>query len=92
MRVTAHIGRTHRRHHARIYGTVTPAVDGMEVGIMRVVDGRNVLVSGTILRHRNTTTSRFSRVVRVKRGIYRVLVRVTNGAQTSSYSAPLLIR
>jgi hypothetical protein len=30
--------------------------------------------------------------VRVKRGLYRVLVRVTNGAQTSSYSAPLLIR
>jgi hypothetical protein len=92
VRVSAHIGRTHRRHHARIYGTVTPAVDGMEVGIMRVSDGRNVLVSGTVLRHSNATSSRFSRVVRVKRGLYRVLVRVTNGAQTSSYSAPLLIR
>jgi hypothetical protein len=92
VRVTAHIGRAHRRHHARIYGTVTPAVDGMEVGIMRVSNGRNVLVSGTILRHGNATSSHFSRVVRVKRGLYRVFVRVTNGAQTSSYSAPLLIR
>jgi hypothetical protein len=92
VRIVAHIGRTHRRHHARIYGTVTPAVDGMEVGIMRITGGRNVLVSGTVLRHGSATSSRFSRVVRVRRGIYRVLVRVTNGAQTSSYSAPLLIR
>jgi hypothetical protein len=92
VRIDAHIGRTHRRHHARIYGTVTPAVDGMEVAIMRITGGRNQLVSGTVLRHRSATSSRFSRVIRVRRGIYRVLVRVTNGAQTSSYSAPLLIR
>jgi hypothetical protein len=92
VRISAHIGRTHRRHHARIYGTVTPAVDGMEVGIMRAVRGRNVLVAGTTLRHRNATSSRFSRKIRVRKGLYRVLVRVTNGAQTSNYSAPLLIR
>jgi hypothetical protein len=93
VRVEAHIGRARRRHHARIYGTVTPAVDGMEVGIMRIAGGRNVLVSGTVLRHRNATSSSFSRTIRVKRGaVYRVLVRVTNGAQTSNYSVPLLIR
>jgi hypothetical protein len=91
--VSAHVGRTHRRHYARIYGTVTPAVDGMEVGIMRVSDGRNVLVAGTILRHKNATSSRFSRTIRVKQHtLYRVLVRITNGAQTSNYSSPLFIR
>ncbi|HEY3828647.1 MAG TPA: hypothetical protein VGL57_05575 [Solirubrobacteraceae bacterium] len=91
--VSAHVGRAHRRHYARIYGTVTPAVDGMEVGIMRVIGGRNVLVSGTILRHLSTTTSRFSRTIRVKRhALYRVFVKVTNGAQTSNYSLPLFIR
>ncbi len=93
VRVSAHVGRAHRRHHARIYGTVTPAVNGMEVGIMRVIGGRNVLIAGTILRHRSTTSSRFSRTIAVKRhALYRVLVRVTNGAQTSNYSAPLFIR
>jgi len=93
VRVSAHVGRTRRRHHARIYGTVTPAVDGMEVGIMRVIGGRNVLVSGTVLRHGSATTSRFSRTIRVhKHALYRVLVRVTNGAQVSNYSSPLFIR
>ncbi|MGH2854055.1 MAG: hypothetical protein ACRDLF_07665 [Solirubrobacteraceae bacterium] len=93
VRVEAHVGRTHRRHHARIYGTVTPAVNGMEVAIMRITGGRNTLVAGTILRPRNGTTSRFSRVVRVRHGaVYRVFVKVTNGAQTSNYSEPLFIR
>jgi hypothetical protein len=91
--VVAHVAHTHRRHRARIYGTVTPAVTGMEVGIMRITGGRNVLVGGTLLRPNNSTSSRFSTVIRVKRGaVYRVLVRVTNGAQTSNYSEPLFIR
>jgi hypothetical protein len=63
----------------------------MEVGIMRVARGRNVLVSGTILRPRDASSSRFSRTIPVRRGLYRVFVRVTNGAQVSNYSAPLLI-
>jgi hypothetical protein len=93
VKVEAHVGRTRRRHHARIYGTVTPAIDGMEVGIMRVLGGHEVLVAGTVLLHHNATSSRFSRVIRVKRrGLYRVFVKVTNGAQTSNYSQPLFIR
>jgi hypothetical protein len=97
VRVSAHVARARRHHHvrshhARIFGTVSPAVDGMQVGIMRVKHGHNVLVGGTVARPRNATSSRFSRVVRVHRGLYRVLVRVTNGAQTSNYSSPLLIR
>lgn len=90
--ISAHVGRTHRRHHARIYGTVTPAVDGMQVAIMRVIGGRNVLVAGTSLHHANATSSRFSRSLRVTRGLYRVFVKVTNGAQVSNYSTPLFIR
>jgi hypothetical protein len=95
VRVDAHVGRArrHGRHHVRIYGTVTPAVDGMEVAVMRITGGRNVLVAGTTLHHHSTTSSRFSRVVRVRRhAIYRVFVKVTNGAQTSNYSQPLFIR
>jgi hypothetical protein len=94
VRVIAHIGRVrhHRHHRVRIYGTVTPALDGALVGIMRVTRGRDVLVSGTVLHHVGATHSSFSRVVRVKRGIYRVLVQVMTGALGSSYSAPLLVR
>jgi hypothetical protein len=89
--VASHVGRTKRRHFARFFGTVTPAEDGMQVGIMRIGHGRSTLVAGTVLLHRNATTSKFSRVVHVKRGVYRVLVRVTNGAQLSSYGPPLVI-
>ncbi len=93
VKVEAHVGGTRRRHHARIYGTVSPAIDGMEVGIMHVVGGHEVLVAGTVLLHHNATSSRFSRVIRVKRhGLYRVFVKVTNGAQVSNYSQPLFIR
>jgi hypothetical protein len=91
VRVDSHVRRTRRAHFARIYGTVTPAADGMQVGILRITHGRNVLVGGTALRHRNASSSQFSRVVRVSRGAYRVLVRVTNGAQVSNYGQPLLI-
>jgi hypothetical protein len=93
VQVTAHVRGTHRRHHARIFGTVTPALTGMEVGILRVAGGgRQVLVAGTVLRAHDATSSTFSRTLPVHRGLYRVLVRVTNGAQTSNYSRPLLIR
>ncbi len=94
VQVQAHVGRAHRRHHVRIYGTVTPAIDGMEVAIMRVLGGgRQRLVAGTILLHHSATSSRFSRVIRVRRrGLYRVFVKVTNGAQVSNYSQPLFIR
>ena len=40
----------------------------------------------------SATSSSFSRVVRVHKGVYRVLVRVVGAAQVSSYSQPLLIR
>jgi len=92
VRVDSHVGRTRRAHFARVYGTVTPAADGMQVGILRITHGHGVLVGGTVLRHRNASSSRFSRVVPVRRGVYRVLVRVTSGAQISNYGQPLLIR
>jgi hypothetical protein len=91
VRVSAHIARTRRRHYARFYGTVVPAQNGMQVGILRITHGRGVLAGGTVLRPRNATSSSFSRVVHVRPGIYRVLVRVTSGPQSSSYSTPLRI-
>jgi len=92
VQVTSHVKRAKRPHFARIYGTVTPAEDGMEVGILRITHGRGVLVGGTVLKPLNASSSAFSRVVPVKPGVYRVLVRVTNGSQVSNYGQPLLIR
>jgi hypothetical protein len=92
VRVTSHVGRARRPHFARIFGTVTPAEDGAQVGILRIVHGRGVLVGGATLHHRDATSSSFSRVVRVHAGAYRVLVRVTSGAQVSNYGRTLLIR
>jgi hypothetical protein len=91
VRVDSHVARTGRSHFARFYGTVTPAVGDPQDADVHPVHGRGVLVGGTILRHRNATTSKFSRVVPVERGVYRVLVRVINGAQVSNYGQPLLI-
>jgi hypothetical protein len=92
VRVSSHLARTRRHGFARVYGTVTPAEDGAQVGILRITHGHGVLVGGTILRHHNTTSSSFSRVVRVHKGVYRVLVRVIGAAQVSNYGQPLLIR
>jgi hypothetical protein len=89
--VTSHVARK-GSHRARIYGTVTPAEDGAEVAILRITHGRGVLVGGTHLRPRNATSSSYSRVVPVRGGAYRVLVRVLNGAQISNYSRTLVIR
>jgi len=93
VRVVAHVARAHRRHFARFWGIVTPAEVGMQIGIVRVVHGRNVLVAGTLLRPGGLGFSRNSRVVRVVNGgIYRVLARITDGAHASAYSAPVRIR
>jgi len=89
--VVSHLARARRPHFVRIYGTVTPAEDGMQVGVLRFVHGRSVLVGGATLHHRNASSSAFSLVVPARRGVYRVLARVINAAQVSSYGQPLLI-
>jgi hypothetical protein len=92
VRISSHVARTKRRGFARIYGTVTPAADGQQVGMLRITRGHGVLAGGTVLKHNNASSSKFSRVVPVKKGVYRVLVRVVGGAQVSNYGTPLLIR
>ena len=51
VRVSSHVARTKRHGFARIYGTVTPAEDGAQVGILRIAHGHGVLAGGTMLRH-----------------------------------------
>jgi hypothetical protein len=92
VRVSSHIARTKRAGFARVYGTVTPAENGSQVGVLRIIHGRGVLAGGTILKAHGTTSSSFSRVVRVHRGVYRVLVRVVGAGQASNYGQPLLVK
>jgi hypothetical protein len=92
VRVSGHVGQSRRRRFVRIFGTVSPAEDGAQVGILRIRHGRYILVGGTTLSHHTANSSTFSRAVPLVAGVYRVLVRVTNGAQLSNYSRPLLIR
>jgi hypothetical protein len=92
VRIDSHVRRTGRSHFVRIFGTVAPAEDGQQVAILRIVHGRGVLVAGTVLRHRNATSSRFSKVVRVHPGVYRVLTRIVGVGQISNYGQLLVIR
>ncbi|HWX74316.1 MAG TPA: fibronectin type III domain-containing protein [Solirubrobacteraceae bacterium] len=91
VRVSAHVGHASRAHFARIFGTVTPAVAAAQVGILRIVHGRGVLVAGAKLHPRGESRATFSRVIPVRSGAYRVLVRIVNGGLVSNYSRTLLI-
>jgi hypothetical protein len=91
--VTLHAHSTSRRGYARLYGTVTPAEVGAQVGFQLLKPGHNSInVSGTVVKAGTSTVSSFSRVVRVKRGVYQALVKVNDGAHMSAYSTPVLIR
>jgi hypothetical protein len=93
VRVSFHVRSTKRRGYARLYGTVTPAEVGALVGFQLLRPGRSLNKGGTVLKADTATTSSFSRVLRVQRGVYEALVQVTaDGAHVSSYSTPVLIR
>lgn len=93
VRIKARVGPVGPRGKALFYGTVSPALDGVGVAIMHETHGHEVFVKGSVLRHGSATSSRFSRVVAVKRGgVYHVLVHFTSGPLVSTYSAPLIVR
>jgi hypothetical protein len=92
VQVEAHVGRSRRAHHVRVFGIVTPALNHMQVAVMRIVHGGSRLAAGGFLHPRNASSSQFSIAVPHRRGLYQVLVRVTNGAQMSNYSGPLVVR
>ena len=92
VRINFHARATGRRGFARLYGTVAPAEVGALVGFQLLTPGRSVNRGGTVVKAGTATVSSFSRVVRVHRGVYRALVKISDGAHVSAYSAPILIR
>ncbi|MGO9248033.1 MAG: hypothetical protein ACLQQB_08725 [Solirubrobacteraceae bacterium] len=93
VRVSLHVRSTGRSGFIRMYGTVTPAVAGAHVAFQLIRRGHEPLtVAGTIVKPAGTSTSQFSRVVRIRRpGLYRAFVHVSNGKQVSGHSRPILI-
>jgi hypothetical protein len=92
VKVSFHARATGRRGFARLYGTVVPAEAGALVGFQLLAPGRSINQGGTVVKSAAGGSSSFSRVVRVRRGLYRALVKVSDGAHVSAYSAPVLIR
>ncbi len=94
VRVSFHVRRARRRGFVRFYGDVAPAEVGAEVGFQRVVrGGRTVNDGGTLVKPGTSTVSTFSAVVRLRhRGVYQALVKISDGAHVSAYSAPILVR
>jgi hypothetical protein len=90
--VVLHARATHRRGFARLYGTVAPAEVGALVGFQLLTRGRSINTGGTVVKAASASVSSFSRVVRVRRGLYKALVRISDGAHVSAYSTPVLIR
>lgn len=94
VRVTLYLRPAGLHGYARLYGTVTPAELGAQVGFQLLRPGhRPVTVSSTFITGGTKTFSRFSHVVRIRRaGLYRAYVQVASGAQVSNHSRAILIR
>ncbi len=94
VRVSFHAHAVSRRGFVRLYGTVAPAEVGALVGFQLLQPGHRSVNEGvTVVKAGTSTVSRFSRVVRVpRRGLYRVLIKISDAAHVSNYSAPILIR
>jgi hypothetical protein len=61
-------------------------------GRERIPGRRTVNEGGTAVRAGTSSVSSFSGALRVRRrGLYRVLVKVSDGAYVSAYSAPVLV-
>jgi hypothetical protein len=93
VRVVLHARATRRRGFARLYGTVAPAEVGALVGFQLLEPGhRSANVGGTTVKAGTSAVASFNRVVHVHRGLYQALVKISDGAHVSAYSAPVLIR
>ncbi len=94
VRVSMHLRSTGRPGFVRMYGTVTPAVTYAPVTFQLIRRGhRPLTVASTTVKPVRQGESRFSRVVRVRRGgLYRAFVQTPGGKHVSGYSRPLLVR
>jgi hypothetical protein len=93
VRVSFHVRRAAKRGYVRFYGTVAPAEVGAQVGFQLLQPGKSVNEGGTVVKAGTSSVGRFSGRMRLRhRGLYRALVKVSDGAHVSNYSEPILVR
>jgi hypothetical protein len=94
VQVTFHAQRSRRHAVWRLYGTVTPSEVGALVGFQLLRPGhRSVNEGGRVVKANNAATSSFSRRMHAHhRGLYRALVRISDGGHVSNHGESILIR
>jgi hypothetical protein len=94
VRVSLHVRSTGHPGFVRLYGAVAPAQTGARVGFQLLRPRRPPLnIAGTVVKRTGSGTSRYGRIVRIRRaGLYRVFVQVGSLRQTSGSSRAILIR
>jgi hypothetical protein len=94
VRAAFHVRSTRRHGFVRLYGTVAPAEVGAQVGFQLLKPGHaSINEGGTTVKAGTSTVSSFSGIVRLRHpGLYRALIKVSDGAHVSNYSAPILVR
>lgn len=93
VRVSFHVRHTSRRGYVRFYGTVAPAEVGAQVGFQLLQPGKSVNEGGTVVKPGTSGVGTFSGRMRLRhRGLYRALVKVSDGAHVSNYSTPILVK
>jgi hypothetical protein len=79
--------------YVRFYATIALADPGAQVGFQLLQPGKSVNEGGTIVRSGTSTVGSFSGRIRLRhRGLYRALIKVSDGAHVSNYSTPILVR
>ncbi len=82
-----------RRWLVRFSGVVTPARNGGQFAVQKLKLGRWVTLTGGLLRARSSTTSRYAKRLRLRRGgRFRVFVGVTDGAYLPGIGPTVRVR
>ena len=97
--VTVHVAtgakprKVRKGHRVRFHGKITPAVDGQQVVVQRLVHGAWKQVAQTVARHVNGKVSSYRRRVKIRHsGSYRVVVNVAAGVYASSNGRTIAIK
>jgi hypothetical protein len=90
---TKRVRRTARGAIVRFSGSVTPAHDGALIQIQRRRNGTWVKVANSVAKHRSSSSSRYSKRVRLRRGgTFRVYAGTNDGDHIASASRSVKLR
>jgi hypothetical protein len=91
VRLSFHVRRTRRTMCASLI--LSPRRTLAQVGFQLLAPGKSINEGGTVVRPGTATVSKFSGRMRLRhRGLYRALIKVSDGGHVSNYSEPILVR